>query len=57
MITQLIENGTIAVKSVYQADAKLIAPLFRYFHYFLLDQAIKSVIDSYCLSKDKKRAD
>jgi hypothetical protein len=52
-----IENGTIAVKAVYQDDVKLTTPLYLLLsitYFFKVDKATKSVIDSYYLTKGKK---
>jgi len=52
-----IENGTIAVKAVYQGDVELTTLLYLLLsitYFFKVDEAIKSVIDSYYLTKGKK---
>ena len=52
-----IENGTIAVKAVYQGDVELTIPQYlplSITYFFKVDEAIKSVIDSYYLTKGKK---
>jgi hypothetical protein len=52
-----IENGTTAVKAVYQGDVKLTTPLYlplSIIYFFKVDESIKSVIDSYYLTKGKK---
>jgi hypothetical protein len=55
-----IESGTIAVKPEYQGGLELTTPLYlplSITYFFKVDEAIKSVIDSYYLTKGKKRAD
>jgi hypothetical protein len=52
-----IENGTIAVKAVYQGDVELTTPLYLLLSitcFFKVDEVVKSVIDSYYLTKGKK---
>jgi hypothetical protein len=52
-----IENGTIAVKAEYQGDVDLTTPLnlpLSIIYFFKVDEATKSVIDSYYLTKGKK---
>jgi hypothetical protein len=52
-----IENGTIAVKAEYQGDVELATPMYLLLsitYFFKVDEAIKSVIDSYYLTKGKK---
>jgi hypothetical protein len=52
-----IESGTIAVKAEYQGDVEVTTPLYLLLsitYFFKVDEAIKSVIDSYYLTKDKK---
>jgi hypothetical protein len=52
-----IESGTIAVKAVYQGGVELTTPLYlplSITYFFKVDEAIKSVIDSYYLTKDKR---
>jgi hypothetical protein len=52
-----IENGTIAVKAEYQVDGELTVPQYlplSITYFFKVDGAIKSVIDSYYLTKSKK---
>ena len=52
-----IENGTIAVKAVYQCDVEVTTPLFLLLsitYFFKVDEAIEFVIDSYYLTKGKK---
>jgi hypothetical protein len=52
-----IENGTIAVKAEYQGDVELTTPLYlplSITYFFKVDGAVKSVIDSYYLTKGKK---
>jgi hypothetical protein len=52
-----IENGTPAVKAVYQGGVELNTPLYlplSITYFFKVDGAIKSVIDSYYLTKGKK---
>jgi hypothetical protein len=47
----------IAVKSVYQGDVELTTPLYLplpFTYFFKVDGAIKSVVDSYYLTKGKK---
>ena len=51
------ENGTIAVKAVYQGDVELTTPMYlplSITYFFKVDEAIKSVIDSYYLLKIKR---
>ena len=50
-------RGTIAVKAEYQGDVELTTPLYlplSFIYFFKVDEAIKSVIDSYYLTKGKK---
>jgi hypothetical protein len=52
-----IENGMIDVKAEYQDDVELTIPLYLPLpitYFFKVDEAIKSVIDSYYLTKGKK---
>jgi hypothetical protein len=51
-----IENGTITVKAVYQGDVELTIPLYLLLsntYFFKVDEAVKYVIDSFCLTKGK----
>jgi hypothetical protein len=51
-----IENGTIAVKAMQQGDVKLTSSplnLLPSITFFKVDEAIKSVIDSYYLTKKR----
>jgi hypothetical protein len=55
--TLRIENGMIDVKAEYQDDVELTIPLYlplSITYFFKVDEAIKSVIDSYYLTKGKK---
>jgi hypothetical protein len=52
-----IENDAIAVKAVCQGGVELTTPLYLLLsitYFFKVDEAIKSVIDSYYLTKGKK---
>ena len=48
----------IAVKAIYQGDVQLTTPLCIFYSFLLpffkVDEAIKSAIDSYYLTKGKK---
>ena len=52
-----IESGTIAVKVMCQGDVELTTPLYlllSIIYFFKVDEVVKSVIDSYYLTKGKK---
>jgi hypothetical protein len=52
-----IENGAIAVKAMYQGYVQLTTPmhlLLSITYFFKVDEAKKSTIDSYYLTKGKK---
>jgi len=52
-----IENATIAVQAVYQGYVQLTTPMYIYSFlllFFKVDEAKKSMIDSYYLTKGKK---